>query len=84
MNVVKLSVRELRRVGEAKIRQAVLLLHTDAGLISVNVTGPLSEPLGEALWSDAIRQFLRLAEFRRNPEKITLADDALGLIGVKP
>ncbi|ARE83703.1 conserved hypothetical protein [Roseovarius sp. EC-HK134] len=76
MHIIKVRAREMRRDSHAACVSGVLLLETETGQISLNVTVPAKEASHNALWLDALRQLQRLPEFRRNGRQITLADTA--------
>ncbi|MFU8778870.1 MAG: hypothetical protein ACNA7M_14580 [Roseovarius sp.] len=69
--------RDLREDYHANRVSGVLLLETETGQISLNVTAPTKEARHDALWLDALRQLQRLPEFRGDVTRITLAASAL-------
>lgn len=77
MHIIKVRARDLRQNSQADRVSGVLLLETETGQISLNVTAPAEEASHDALWLDALRQLKRLPEFRRNVNRITWADSAL-------
>jgi hypothetical protein len=77
MHITKVRARDVRRDKHADRVSGVLLLETESGQISLNVTAPAKEASDDALWQDALRQLRRLPEFRRDVTRITLAASAL-------
>lgn len=77
MHIIKVRARDLRQDSQAASVSGVLLLETETGQISLNVTAPAEEASHHALWLDALRQLKRLPEFRRNVNRISLATPAL-------
>lgn len=77
MHIIRVRVRDMRKDSQGDQVSGVLLLETETGQISLNVTAPAKEAGDNALWQDALRQLRRLPEFRRDVSRITLSASAL-------